>query len=148
MLRINLTRLSTSSPYVLIEKTVIARELEIAAYEYNGELIITKPGEIICEQDTFYDFEEKYSQDSKARTDVIAQNIDTKTLKKITEYSHRAFKGMKLRHLARIDFFLTSENELLLNEINTFPGMTPISMFPQMLIHNGYDFGDFFSASN
>ncbi|MCW0471008.1 hypothetical protein OH492_27975 [Vibrio chagasii] len=39
---------------------------------------------------------------------------------------------MKLRHLSRIDFFLTQDNEIYLNEVNTFPGMTPISMFPKM----------------
>ncbi len=131
------------SPYVLAEKTVKARELEVAAYEYNGELVITKPGEIICDRDTFYDFDEKYSSASKARTDVAAQNLDAETLDKIAEYSRKAFTGMKLRHLSRIDFFLTDDNEILLNEINTFPGMTPISMFPQMLINNGHDFGEY-----
>ena len=131
------------SSYVLVEKTIKAREIEVAAYEYNGELVITKPGEIICEQDSFYDFDEKYSNDSKARTDVIAQNIDDETINKITEYSRKAFIGMKLRHLSRIDFFLTDDGEILLNEINTFPGMTPISMFPQMLINNGHDFGEY-----
>ena len=131
------------SPYVLVEKTIKARELEVAAYEYDGEVIVTKPGEIICVQDTFYDFDEKYSTESKARTDVIAQNIDEETLTKIAEYSRKAFIGMKLRHLSRIDFFLTGDNEILLNEINTFPGMTPISMFPQMLINNGHDFGEY-----
>ncbi|HFQ5191357.1 TPA: D-alanine--D-alanine ligase A, partial [Vibrio vulnificus] len=48
-----------------------------------------------------------------------------------------------LRHLSRIDFFLTSEGEIYLNEVNTFPGMTKISMFPKMLQHNGHKFHEF-----
>ncbi|CRZ52616.1 D-alanine--D-alanine ligase [Vibrio cholerae] len=50
---------------------------------------------------------------------------------------------MKLRHLSRIDFFLTQEGQIYLNEVNTFPGMTPISMFPKMLEHNGHRFSEF-----
>ena len=132
----------THSPYVLVEKTINARELEVAAYEYQGKLTITPPGEIICDQSAFYDFNEKYSTNSKARTDIVAQKIDENVLNKIKEYSEKAFKGMKLRHLSRIDFFLTPENEVLLNEINTFPGMTPISMFPKMLENHGDNFGE------
>ncbi|MDD2344145.1 MAG: D-alanine--D-alanine ligase A, partial [Tolumonas sp.] len=48
-----------------------------------------------------------------------------------------------LKDLSRIDFFLTEDNEILLNEINTFPGMTPISMFPKLLEHHGDNFGKF-----
>ena len=50
---------------------------------------------------------------------------------------------MRLRHLSRIDFFLTSDGQVYLNEINTFPGMTPISMFPKMLQHNKHNFAEF-----
>jgi D-alanine-D-alanine ligase len=54
---------------------------------------------------------------------------------------------MKLRHLSRIDFFLTDEGEILLNEINTFPGLTPISMFPKMLQNHGHSFPAFLSSN-
>ena len=50
---------------------------------------------------------------------------------------------MKLKDLSRIDFFLTDDNEIFLNEVNTFPGMTPISMFPKLLEHNGDCFKTF-----
>ncbi|GAL18304.1 D-alanine-D-alanine ligase [Vibrio maritimus] len=52
---------------------------------------------------------------------------------------------MKLRHLSRIDFFLTDDDKIYLNEVNTFPGMTPISMFPKMVEHSGVPFSDFLS---
>ena len=62
---------------------------------------------------------------------------------KIRELARRAFVGLKLRDLSRIDFFLSKEDGILINEINTFPGATPISMFPKMLAHNGDNMADF-----
>ena len=131
--------------YVVIEKTIKARELEVAVYEYNGEVVATLPGEIICDSNTFYTFDEKYATNSKARTDVVASNLAPAVSEQIRDYAIKAFKGLKLRHLSRIDFFLTAENEILLNEINTFPGLTPISMFPKMLQNHGHDFTEYLS---
>ncbi|MCF1426675.1 MAG: D-alanine--D-alanine ligase [Shewanella sp.] len=131
----------TFSPYVIVEKTIIARELEVAAYEYNDEIVASFPGEIVCANNTFYSFTEKYDSNSQTITHVRAPDLPAEFAEQIRTYAIKAFKGMKLRHLARIDFFLTQDNEILLNEINTFPGMTPISMFPKMLIDNGHDFG-------
>lgn len=130
---------------MIVEKTIKARELEVAVYEYQGEVIATLPGEIICDSNTFYTFDEKYAKNSKARTDVVAQNVPTEISDQIRAYAIKAFKGMKLRHLSRIDFFLTADNEILLNEINTFPGSTPISMFPKMLQNHGHDFTQYLS---
>lgn len=131
------------STYVIIEKTVTGRELEVSAYEHQGKLRISQPGEIICPEDQFYSYEEKYSNDSKTETVMRAEGLDAKVLEKITEYSKKAFRLFKLRHLSRIDFFLTNEGEIYLNEINTFPGMTPISMFPKMMEADGVQFKDF-----
>ncbi|MBB1269396.1 D-alanine--D-alanine ligase [Shewanella sp. SR44-3] len=133
------------APYVVVEKTIKARELEVAVYEYQGEIIATLPGEIICDTNNFYSFDEKYAKDSKARTDVVASNLSPELSLQIQNYAIKAFKGMKLRHLSRIDFFLTQDNEILLNEINTFPGLTPISMFPKMLQNHGHDFTEYLS---
>ncbi|WP_076411221.1 D-alanine--D-alanine ligase [Shewanella sp. UCD-KL12] len=130
------------SPYVVVEKTITARELEVAVYELNGEVIATKPGEIICASNSFYTFDEKYAANSQAETKIEADVTDELS-NKIREYAVKVFKGMKLRHLSRIDFFLTDDNEILLNEINTFPGSTPISMFPKMLQNHGDSFSDF-----
>lgn len=130
------------SDYVLIEKKVTARELEISTYEFNGKIHATLPGEIVCPSN-FYSFEEKYANESKTRTDIQALNIDPKVAEKMREYALLAFTHLKLRHLSRIDFFYTSDGEIYLNEINTFPGMTPISMFPKMMENNGHLFSDF-----
>lgn len=133
----------TYSDQVLIEKAIKPRELEIAAYQYGEELVITKPGEVSCPDDQFYSYEEKYSTDSHSTTMVEATNLTDEQVASLREYARRAFVHMKLKDLSRIDFFLSEDNEILLNEINTFPGMTPISMFPKMLEHHGHCFKTF-----
>ncbi|MGF1701169.1 D-alanine--D-alanine ligase [Photobacterium makurazakiensis] len=131
------------SEQVLVEKAIKPRELEIAAYQYGDELVITKPGEVSCPDDQFYTYEEKYSADSHSTTNVEATNLTEEQVKDIQQFARKAFVQMKLKDLSRIDFFLSEDNEILLNEINTFPGMTPISMFPQMLKHHGHSFTAF-----
>ncbi|EIW7481053.1 TPA: D-alanine--D-alanine ligase [Vibrio parahaemolyticus] len=131
------------SDQVLVEKAVKPRELEVAAYEMNGELHITKPGEVIVPDGAFYSYNEKYSSSSHSLTEVEAKNLTQEQIDKIRHASETVFKQMNLRHLSRIDFFLTEDNEIYLNEVNTFPGMTPISMFPKMLQNNGHKFHEF-----
>ncbi|EPA0982123.1 D-alanine--D-alanine ligase [Vibrio parahaemolyticus] len=131
------------SDQVLVEKAVKPRELEVAAYEMNGVLHITKPGEVIAPDGAFYSYDEKYSSSSHSLTEVEAKNLTQEQIDKIRHASETVFKQMNLRHLSRIDFFLTEDNEIYLNEVNTFPGMTPISMFPKMLQNNGHKFHEF-----
>ena len=133
----------TFSDQVLVEKAVVPRELEVAAYEVDGELHISKPGEVIAPNGAFYTYEEKYGADSHSTTEVEAKNLTEEQLKQIDNDARKVFTQMKLRHLSRIDFFLTEDNEIYLNEVNTFPGMTPISMFPKMVEHNGHTFSSF-----
>jgi D-alanine-D-alanine ligase len=129
------------SPFVLIEKRLHPRELEVSVYEFDGILQISYPGEIICPS-KFYSFEEKYSEQSLTTTATIAENLTDDVVKQITEYSSKLYHGLKLRHLSRIDYFLDN-GSVYLNEINTFPGLTPISMFPKMMEANGHAFKDF-----
>lgn len=129
------------SPNVLIEKHIIGRELEVATFDYQGKVIATAPGEIHLGED-FYSYEEKYAQSSSATTSIQAKDLSKEQIETIKEYSLKAFKGFNLRHLSRIDFFLAQDGEIYLNEINTFPGMTPISMFPKMMENSGVRFPD------
>ncbi|MFA6239223.1 MAG: D-alanine--D-alanine ligase [Bacteriovorax sp.] len=130
------------SSYVLVEKMVNARELEISAYEFDGTIMATVPGEINC-PGKFYSYEEKYDPKSKTSTETVAPNLPAEAVEKMRTYALKAFTHLKLRHLSRIDFFFTDEGEIFLNEINTFPGMTPISMFPKMMENNGHSFNKF-----
>ncbi|MBE1273428.1 D-alanine--D-alanine ligase [Enterovibrio baiacu] len=136
----------TFSHKVLIEKSVRPRELEIAAYHFNGDVVVTNPGEICAPEDTFYTYEEKYSTSSHSLTTVTPDNLTEENIAKMREYAERAFVHLKLKDLSRIDFFLTDEGDVLLNEINTFPGMTPISMFPKLVEHNGHVFADYLES--
>jgi D-alanine-D-alanine ligase len=130
------------SPFVLIEEKVDARELEISVYEFQGKIVSTVPGEIIC-PGKFYSYDEKYSSVSQTRTELVAEGLTADQISTMRKYAERAFVQLKLRHLSRVDFFLTQGGKIYLNEINTFPGMTPISMFPKMMENHGHKFKDF-----
>lgn len=122
---------------VIVEKFIKGRELECSIIEDNGNLYASSIGEIIPHND-FYDYESKYNLDSKTG---IASNLDDNTIKKIKEYAIRAFKAFGAKNFSRVDFFLV-DNNIFLNEINTLPGFTPISMYPKLLMHDGYRFKD------
>ncbi len=131
------------SKEVIVEQTIEHRELEVAAFALGKKLVISNPGEIIIPKNLFYTFDEKYSKDSGTVTTVSPEGLSDDIVKSIRAMARKAFEGLKLRHLSRIDFFLTPQGKILLNEINTFPGMTPISMFPKLLEHMGYDMQEF-----
>jgi D-alanine-D-alanine ligase len=130
------------SPHVILEKEIIGRELEVALFEHDGDLNISNPGEIICPSE-FYTYEEKYSSESQTKTHIEAKNISEKITTEIIEQSLKAYDCLKLRHLSRIDFFLSEKNEVLINEVNTFPGHTNISMFPAMMANMGINYKQF-----
>ena len=108
------------------------RELECAYFEAQGEKIFSSAGEILC--DGFYSYEKKYS-DGGAKTSSKA-TLSSETNDKILEYSERLCSFIGIRHLARIDFFL-SDGEIYLNEINTMPGMTETSLYLKLLSEHG-----------
>ncbi|MFD2178191.1 D-alanine--D-alanine ligase [Veronia pacifica] len=134
------------SDQVLVEQAIRPRELEIAAYQYEDEVVISTPGEICCPEDTFYTYEEKYSSDSHSQTTLEPTDLKDEQIEQMREMARKAFVHLKLKDLSRIDFFLTPNGEVLLNEINTFPGMTPISMFPKLVEHNGHRFADYLES--
>lgn len=126
------------SPFVLVEKRLKPRELEVSVYEFDGKLQVSYPGEIIS-PGSFYTYDEKYSSQSQTTTVVKAENLTSEQVQTITDYATKLYYGLKIRHLSRIDFFLDN-GKIYLNEINTFPGSTSISMFPKMLEANGHNF--------
>lgn len=130
------------SPFVLVEKRMHPRELEVSAYEMDGKVHISYPGEIVTPSSTFYTYEEKYSGQSQSKTFIRAENVTPEQVATITDYATKLFHGLKIRHLSRIDFFLDN-GKVYLNEINTFPGSTSISMFPKMLEANGHSFKEY-----
>ncbi len=142
-IRLTLAQAFQYSEQVLVEKSLVPRELEIAVYEYQGEIVVTMPAEILCPSDTFYTFDEKYSPDSHSLTTLTPKDLTQKQIDTMQALARKAFVKMKLKDLSRVDFFLTPDGEILLNEINTFPGMTQISMFPKLLQYQGHIFAAF-----
>lgn len=133
------------SPYVLVEKLLKPRELEVSVYTVGDEIFVSLPGEVSCPSG-FYSYDEKYSEESETKTEDIAKNLPEEIVNRIQQYSRKIFEGLKLRHLARVDFFYTEDGNLYLNEVNTFPGMTPISMFPKMMAANGHAFSNYLQS--
>ena len=124
---------------VIIEKYINAQELECAVLE-DKKLIISEVGEIIT-KDGFYDYDTKYQNDT-AETNIIA-NIPDNINKQIKKYAKTIFEGLELKGLAKIYFFYEKDyKKIYLNEINTLPGFTPISMYPKLIINENISYKD------
>lgn len=120
----------------VIEQALPIRELECAVLG-NETPEVSVVGEIIAGAE-FYDFEDKYT-DGVART-VVPADIDPATAEAARELALRAFRALRAEGMARVDMFLTPEGNLLINEINTLPGFTPISMYPMLWKASGVDY--------
>lgn len=111
---------------VLIEKCIVGKELECAVLCGKALSI----GEVLS-ADEFYDYDAKY-QNASSKTEVPA-NISKMHEKEIKGAAEYAFKALDCKGLARVDFFLEDKtNKLFINEINTMPGFTDISMYPML----------------
>jgi D-alanine-D-alanine ligase len=129
---------------VLIERGMSGREIEVAILEgSDGAVRASLPGEIVLTTREFYDFEGKYlggdGVDVVCPADVTDAEADA-----IREIGVRAFQAVDGRGLARVDFFLTAHG-LVVNELNTMPGFTPISMFPKCWIATGMTYAELIS---
>lgn len=111
------------------------RELECAFFSAGGRTVFTSVGEIST-RGGFYDYEAKYSKDSRASVCDRA-DLDPVTSDRIKEYSKRLSEYVGCRGLSRIDFFLDSRGNIYFNEINTMPGMTEGSLYPRLLLREG-----------
>lgn len=115
---------------IIIEEFIKARELEIAILEDKG-LIISEPGEILSGNE-WYDYDAKYYNGNSIT--IIPTDIPKDIVKQIKEYAKKAFIGLNAKGLSRIDFFYKPETkEIFINEINTLPGFTTISMYPKLM---------------
>ncbi|OBH99573.1 D-alanine--D-alanine ligase family protein [Mycobacterium scrofulaceum] len=130
-------------PKVIVEAAIPGRELECGVLEMpDGTVEASTVGEIRVagvrgREDSFYDFATKYLDDA-AELDVPAK-VDDDIADAIRHLAVRAFKAIDCQGLARVDFFLTDDGPVL-NEINTMPGFTTISMYPRMWAASGVDY--------
>ena len=123
---------------VLIEENIDGHEVECAVLG-NDEVHASTVGEIMPTVE-FYDFDAKYVDNSTVLQ--IPAQLPKETIEKIREYAIRAFKALDGQGLSRVDFFVkNSDGSVVLNEINTLPGFTNISMYPKLwdAVGKGYE---------
>jgi D-alanine-D-alanine ligase len=127
-------------PKVLVEAAVVGREVECGVLELpDGSLRASLPAEIrIVGGPEFYDFDAKYLDDV-CEFDVPAK-LDDDVTERVREAAVAAFRALDCRGLARVDFFVGPDGGPVVNEVNTMPGFTPISMYPRMWSVTGVDY--------
>ncbi|MGQ0576160.1 MAG: D-alanine--D-alanine ligase family protein [Pseudonocardia sp.] len=127
-------------PKVLVEAAVVGREVECGVLEFpDGSVRASVPAEIrIVGDASFYDFDAKYLDDV-CEFDIPAK-LDDAVAERLREVSVAAFRALDGQGLARVDFFVGPQGELTVNEVNTMPGFTPISLFPRMWAVTGLDY--------
>ena len=130
-------------PKVIIEASVeFAREIECGVMtDTAGRPIASRCAEIIVRGDhAFYDFAAKYLED--AADLVLPADLDPSLEAEVQRQAMAAFEALGCEGLARVDFFISSDGTVLVNEVNTMPGFTPISMFPRMWQASGWSYPD------
>ncbi len=123
---------------ILIEEALVGREIECAVLG-NADPNASVLGEIITQD--FYSFEAKYLNDSDAQL-IIPALVDKETESKIQKAAIQTFKALCCEGIARVDFFLKKDNQFVVNEVNTLPGFTSISMYPKLWEASGLPLPD------
>lgn len=129
---------------VLVEAAVEAREIEVAVLG-NGTPEVSGLGEILP-GDTFYSYDDKYSEKSTAKV-MIPADVDSVVAERIREYANRAYLAIAGQGMSRVDFFIDKKSgQIYLNEINGIPGFTNISMYPKLWHEVGMSYGELTDA--
>lgn len=125
---------------ILVEEFIDGREAECAVLG-NDNPIASTVGEVVpCNE--FYDYEAKYLSGDKSEI-IIPAKFPGDVIEKIRDYSLRAFRALDCSGLARVDFFVRKDNnEVYINEINTMPGFTPISMYSKLWAASGIPYAE------
>lgn len=132
-------------PKVIIEEGLPGREIECAvlAGRIGQPTRASVPGEIVVDEAAadFYDFEAKYVSATQARAEAPA-DLPADVAEKVRQTAIAAFDSLDGEGLSRVDVFVTDEGDVVINEINTMPGFTPISMYPKMWEASGLAYAD------
>ena len=134
-------------PRVIVEASVSGREIECGVLGARPDWSSgTAPlGEIVVPEGEFYDYDHKYVDDVVGLS--CPAEVSAAYAQRIRETAWRAFDALECEGLARVDFFLDEDSgTVLVNEVNTMPGFTPISMFPQMWAAAGVDYPSLIDA--
>lgn len=123
---------------IVVEQGIEAREVEVAVLG-NDDIHTSVPGELVKERG-FYDYESKYLDNTVEMK--IPAELDEELVAQVRDYASRAFASIEGSGLARADFFVTDQNEVYINEVNTFPGFTQFSMYPSLWEATGLNYSD------
>ena len=125
-------------PVVLVEQAVDGREVECAVLAGpDGRPRASVPGEVVVTDGRFYDFEAKYL-DAEGVVDLrVPADLDDATTARVQDVARRAWDALGCEGLARVDVFATADGRLLVNEVNTMPGFTAVSMYPRLWAASG-----------
>jgi D-alanine-D-alanine ligase len=128
---------------ILVEEFVRGREIECGVLEgEDGSLIASLPGEIVpSNRHGFYTYEAKYLDEQGAAIKVPA-DLEPAISDKVRKLAIEAFRALGCEGLARVDFFLRDDGKLMVNEVNTLPGFTNISMYPKMFEAMGVSYSE------
>lgn len=125
---------------VIIEPNIVGREIECAVLG-NEDPKASYPGEIVMESDAFYDFESKYISKEAAKLHIPAK-LSEDQISEMRKMACEAFTACGCEGLARVDFFFKADGEMIINEINTLPGFTEVSMYPKMWEATGIGYSE------
>ena len=124
---------------VIVEEFIKGREIECAVLG-NEKPIASVPGEI-CTQHDFYSYNAKYVDETGAVLNIPAE-LPEETKEEIRELAIRSFKSLCCEGLARVDSFLKDDGTIIVNEVNTIPGFTSISMYPMLFKESGISYSE------
>lgn len=116
---------------IIVEEMVKAREIECAVLG-NESPVASCLGELILVKADFYSYDAKYISEDSVRVEIPAKNISKSIEKKIQDIALDTFKALNCEGMGRVDVFLKEDGEVYVNEINTLPGFTSISMYPKL----------------
>ena len=123
---------------VIIEQAVVGKEIECAVLQSEGKTIVSPVGQIVISSKyEFYDFQAKYLDDSMQ---LVFPELPAGIEEKIQAAALTAFNAAGCEGLARVDFFYSDSGEVLINEINTMPGFTPLSVYPKLIEKSGMNY--------
>jgi D-alanine-D-alanine ligase len=124
---------------VIIEQAVVGKEIECAVLQADGRITASEVGQIsISSKFEFYDFQAKYLDNSMEL--ILPADLPPGVQSKIQQAAITAFNAAGCEGLARVDFFYSTQGEIIINEINTMPGFTPTSVYPKLIEKNGINY--------
>lgn len=132
----NINLAATFDRRILVEQGVIQpREIELSVLGNDTNIEVSIPGEIVPDKE-FYSFQSKYISGG-SETLIPAPNLSEKQVRELQSQARKAFQILDGSGFTRVDFLLSKEGEIYINEVNTIPGFTSISMYPKLWEHSG-----------